>query len=519
MDHFDEEKMAGVAAAPAVTDNAISYDSDKKAATSTDGGAPVAEAAHSQALRLDPYGIPLSPSPTDDDHDPLNWSRAYKYGILFVVCYATFLAVYMTCTSIESFFLLQDQFDATYSQVNWTFAIPSLGLAAGPLLLCSLADSHGRRPVLIFGTILTIIATGCTTIRSLSYGGYMAFRFLQGIGAGPPVVLGFSIIRDISWEHERGMNIGIWVMALDIGGVLGALVGGFTAATGPYWANYHVAIGYGVLLMLELFFLPETLYPREKVLQMVENGEDVSALRRTKNIKPWTFMKIPGVPHPRPEQALIRFFKCFAHPRLLLAILPYLFFEYWWICSYLTMLSTAYEQYSTQVQGLLFIGLMLGTVLAEVFVSGRLSDSIVSRLAVRNNNIRTPEMRIYLGYPGAVLGSLGAIIWGLSIDREWHWITGQIAFVLFSAGMQLGNSVVSTYIFDCYPDAVVEVITFYSVLLNLSAFAEPWFINYWVEAVGYTWCFVTQGLITLLLIPGFFALQKFGPRLAKGMKF
>lgn len=150
------------------------------------------------------------------------------------------------------------------------------------------------------------------------------------------------------------------------------------------------------------------------------------------------------------------------------------------------MLPAAYESYTTQIQGLLFLGLIIGTVLAELLVSGRLSDIITSRLARRNNNVRTPEMRIYLGYPGAVLAAVGAIIWGLSVDRHWHWITGQIAFVLceyfclaafllcslltttVSAGLQLGNSAVSTYLFDCYPNNVVEMMTFYCFVLNVS---------------------------------------------------
>lgn len=34
--------------------------------------------------------------------------------------------------------------------------------------------------------------------------------------------------------------------------------------------------------------------------------------------------------------------------------------------------------------------------------------------------------------------------------------------------MQLGNSAVSTYIFDCYPDSIIEIMTFYTVVYNVS---------------------------------------------------
>lgn len=260
-----------------------------------DVGDDVSDGATGRPMRLDPYGIPLQPTPTDDSRDPLNWSRAQKHTILLIVCYATFLAVYMTGTSIEAFFLLETQFDASYSQVNWSFAIPSLGLAVGPLLFGSVADSHGRRLVLILCTAIAVLASGCTTIRGLSYGGYMFFRFLQGVGGGPPVAVAFSIIRDFSWEHERGFHVGLWVMALDIGGTLGALVGGFTAAAGTSWANYHVAIAYAVLLLLEIFCLPETLYPRDQILQMSRRGEDISLLKCTKDLRPWVRLLLSNV--------------------------------------------------------------------------------------------------------------------------------------------------------------------------------------------------------------------------------
>jgi hypothetical protein len=54
----------------------------------------------------------------------------------------------------------------------------------------------------------------------------------------------------------------------------------------------------------------------------------------------------------------------------------------------------------------------------------------------------------------------------------------------------MGNTVVSSYVVDNFPTHAMEVITFYSVILNFSAFAEPFFINTWVEAEGgfpYRW--------------------------------
>ncbi|KAI7378581.1 hypothetical protein KC336_g19366, partial [Hortaea werneckii] len=149
-----------------------------------------------------------------------------------------------------------------------------------------------------------------------------------------------------------------------------------------------------------------------------------------------------------------------------------------------------------QIQGLLFLGLIIGTLVSEVLCSGTLSDRIVQRQAKKMDGIRVAEMRLWLAYPAALLSAIGLIIWGISIDKSYHWMVGQVAFFLFAAGLQMGNTVVCSYIVDCYPLQSMSMIVFYAVLLNLSAFINPFFIAPWVTASGYTWTFAAQGIIT-----------------------
>ncbi len=174
-------------------------------------------------LRLDPFGSALVPTPTSDPLDPLNWSKLQKYVLITIVCFNYLLFTYLTRAPIPSFGLLQEQFNATYTEVNWIFAIPSLGLALGPLFYSALADIYGRRIVMIGGTMIVVIASGYISIRGININGYMAARFFHGFGASPAANVGLSIINDVSFEHERGFRIGLWVMAIDLGGLFGGL--------------------------------------------------------------------------------------------------------------------------------------------------------------------------------------------------------------------------------------------------------------------------------------------------------
>lgn len=44
-------------------------------------------------------------------------------------------------------------------------------------------------------------------------------------------------------------------------------------------------------------------------------------------------------------------------------------------------------------------------------------------------------MRIWLAYPAATLTAVGLIVWGVSVDRGYHWIVGQVAFAICTSSL------------------------------------------------------------------------------------
>lgn len=400
-------------------------------------------------------GVRLHPQPTADPLDPLNWSSFRKHIILAIVMYLYFMFTYITTTTVPSFPQLQTDLGISYSQVNWTVAIPALGLAVGPLIWSSLSDIYGRRIIFIIGTLIALVSSIGAAVAH-SYSGYMAARFFQGFGVSPGATVGMACVNDLFFEYERGQKLGLWVLAIDAGLLVGPIFGGFIDLVSSAWIQWFTAILFGFLLVLELAFMSETLYPRSYMLsRMPPSGAnagsteleklgharmesaDVDLKRTTKlsflNIKP-----VPGMRHPKPWDSILRFALTFRFPIVIIAVGIYCFAWYWWILSIITMLPAAYVSYSPQIQGLLFIGLLLGTLFSEVFCSGRLSDSIVLKLAKKNGGIRTPEMRLWLAYPAALLSAIGLIIWGISIDKSYHWIVGQIAFFICEFSCSFG---------------------------------------------------------------------------------
>ncbi|KAF1812555.1 MFS transporter [Eremomyces bilateralis CBS 781.70] len=489
-------------------------------------------------------GIRLHPQPTSDPLDPLNWSKWKKGRIVAIVMGLYFMFTYVTTTTVPAFLEIQELYNITDEQLNWTVAIPALGLAAGPLLWSSLADIFGRRIIFIIGTVVALAATIGAGLAP-NYGGYMAARFFQGLGTSPGATVGLAIINDMYFEYERGQKVGLWVLAIDMGLLVGPLIGGFAAMAGQAWVQWLTAILLGVLLIAEVFFLTETLYPRNQMLiqmpytetgpetievdseavgamvdmEKIERKNSVANevdLKRTTALPFINITPVPGMKHPTPWDSAVRFCLTWKYLPVTITVVAFCYVWYWWVLSVITFIPFAYPDYKPHIQGLLFIGLILGTLVGEIFFSGTLSDKIILRLAKKQGGVRVPEMRLWLVYPAILSSSTGLILWGVSIDRGYHWMVGQVAFFLFAAGIQIGNTVTAAYIVDCYPLQSMAIITFYSVLLNLSAFINPFFIAPWIDASGYTWTFAAQGIITFFgCIPLFAGVHFFGSKLRR----
>lgn len=225
--------------------------------------------------------------------------------------------------------------------------------------------------------------------------------------------------------------------------------------------------------------MPETLYPRSLMLQLMSRdpltapSSDIESpaekpvpatttppgkmndsttqmveVSRTKNLPFINLRPVPGMRHPKPWDAVVRFFLTFQFPVVVIAVIGYSFVWYWWVLSVITMVPAAYASYTPLIQGLLFLGLLIGTVVSEVCCSGRLSDYIVGKLARRNGSVRVAEMRLWLAYPAILLTAgefdllprrrepdilmhaVGLILWGVSVDKSYHWMVGQVAFFL-----------------------------------------------------------------------------------------
>ena len=142
--------------------------------------------------------------------------------------------------------------------VQLTLSLFLLSLATAQLLLGPLSDRFGRRPVVLAGLALTVLASLAASAAT-SIGALIAARIVQAVGASTGVVIGRAIIRDL-YERDRAASmIGLVATAMVVAPMISPLVGGLLDMAFGWEAIFlFIALASAAVLLWALSVLPET---------------------------------------------------------------------------------------------------------------------------------------------------------------------------------------------------------------------------------------------------------------------
>lgn len=165
-------------------------------------------------------------------------------------------------TYFPSFGAIADHFGVSLLQVQSTLSYYLLALAFMMLFHGALADSFGRRPVILVSlAVYTAAALGCALAPS--FGWLLAFRVLQGFAAGAGIIVGRAVIRDRFGGSEAHKLMAQVTMLFGLAPAVAPILGGYLHALLGWQAVFvFLALFGGAMLAASARFLPETL-PRE----------------------------------------------------------------------------------------------------------------------------------------------------------------------------------------------------------------------------------------------------------------
>jgi DHA1 family bicyclomycin/chloramphenicol resistance-like MFS transporter len=160
---------------------------------------------------------------------------------------------------------------ATPVEMQQTLSSYLFGFAVMNLFHGALADSLGRRPVVLVGVaVFSLASVGCALSNSIGW--LVLFRALQGMSAGVGMVVSRALIRDLYKPADAQRMMSQVTLFFGIAPAVAPLFGGLLFA----WSGWHAIFWMLAALGASLWgvtarWLPETLPPEQRQPLNVSN--------------------------------------------------------------------------------------------------------------------------------------------------------------------------------------------------------------------------------------------------------
>ncbi|KAL3471439.1 major facilitator superfamily domain-containing protein [Aspergillus californicus] len=466
----------------------------------------------------------LSPAPSDDPDDPLNWSPLRK-GVNFAltcsyVCF-TFVLVDINSLAYRGYIA---ELGLTYATFNMASGSNFIGLALGCLVFLPCVHKFGRRPIYLLSAIVQF-ACAVWWANFHKAGELIGVSLLAGLAGSISEAVVMITIVDLFFVHQHARFNGIFVFMQSLGSTGGPIACGYIVVDlGWRWMWWIVAIFLGVNLLLVLFFFEESKYvPTLNGQSTALGGEPATITTKDADDKgpaePVTTRT--STAHRRSRKSIRQrlafvtktpgpVFQHFYQPLLLLISFPavaYTAVTYGTILAFFSASSSAgsyfliYPPYdfSPSAIGLFHLGGFIGALLATLTMSP-LIDWIIISLAKRNNGVFEPEMRLWMSIPAAFINCAAMLLYGIGLAKGLHWLILAFAQGLFGFGFITAADVALTYLSDSYPDILGDALIAVVFIRNGFAAIIRFAFTDWLAGMGIQNTFILIGMIALVSV-------------------
>jgi MFS transporter, DHA1 family, multidrug resistance protein len=194
---------------------------------------------------------------------PSLW-RGPRWALAMLLAGLGMLGPFSIDTYLPAFDGISRTLVASPLQMQQTLSAYLLGFAVANLFHGALADSFGRRPIVLCGLALfTLASLGCALAASPAE--LIGWRAMQGVSAGAGMIVSRAIIRDLYPPTEAQRMMSLVTLFFGVAPALAPIVGGLLFVHADWRAIFWLLALLGALLWaLNLRALPETLHASQR---------------------------------------------------------------------------------------------------------------------------------------------------------------------------------------------------------------------------------------------------------------
>jgi EmrB/QacA subfamily drug resistance transporter len=153
------------------------------------------------------------------------------------------------------------------THLSWVVTAYVLAATVTTPLYGKLGDQYGRKRLLMAAIVIFLIGSALSGMAH-SMDQLIAFRALQGLGAGGLLVGAIATIGDLVSPRERGQYMGYMMAAMSLAMIAGPLVGGYITDSLSWRWIFYINMPVGGAALIYLFL---TLHlPRHKVAHKID---------------------------------------------------------------------------------------------------------------------------------------------------------------------------------------------------------------------------------------------------------
>ena len=158
--------------------------------------------------------------------------------------------------------MIQAEFHAPQTEAASAIAIFIAGFSSAPLVVGPLADRFGRKAVMTIGLALfTLCAAGAALAPSIH--ALLAFRLLQGAGAGAIGILPRAIIRDLFEGREARIQLSAVSVVFGVAPLIAPAIGVEILAFGSWRLVFVALTGVSVVVTIAAIMLFEESHSQD----------------------------------------------------------------------------------------------------------------------------------------------------------------------------------------------------------------------------------------------------------------